>query len=85
MTLCEQCSPAGIEQKSKYFGFGTCESCLAPCDDLAGYTLREILSELTMCQDSLENWCLIKDEPVVIGRLAVIKLAAARRAKSGTP
>ena len=31
---------------------------------------------------ALADWELIKDEPVVIGRLAVIKLVADRRARS---
>lgn len=51
--LCEQCSPAGIEEKTKAYGFGACESCLVAAEELRGFSLREILSALTVSQDSL--------------------------------
>lgn len=48
------------------------------------HTIQDLKDEgeaILVIESALRDWELIKDEPVVVGRLAIIKLAAERRKK----
>jgi hypothetical protein len=58
VTICESCQPEAVEEKTKYYGVGVCQSCGAEGKELHGHSLLEILKALKRTAAEHRSWTL---------------------------